>query len=384
MRREAGATTMTERGGDSDERGAGRPVEDRRARMVWMDRLRAVLTALVIAHHAAIAYGAAGSWFFRTTDAVDPLLTLFAAVNQAFFMGLFFMLSGYLAPDAIARKGRAAFVADRIVRLGGPILAFGFLLGPLTVAAATASPGAILADFAGRLASGRFVLGPMWFPAALLVFSIALALAPCGGRRREDAPSFAFWALLALATGSAALAIRQAAPVGSDFLGFQLGYFASYVALFAVGARLGAARALEAPPPRRIVVPALIVGLAALPMLPLALAATQAPRFETGFSLAAIVYAFWEPLVALGAIAGLLAWSRRRGDRGAAFWRWAGANGYGAFILHPPILVGATRALAETGTPAMVAGPLATIAAIALSFTLSALARRSRILRRMA
>ncbi len=124
-------------------------------------------------------------------------------------------------------------------------------------------------------------------------------------------PPFGRWLALALATGAAALLIRQIVPVGESVFGFQLGYFASYVVLFAVGVRAGREGWLDRLPPhaqRR----ATLTGLAALPALPLVLFSADAPRFETGFSAAAVVYAFWEPLVALGAIATLIGWSERR------------------------------------------------------------------------
>lgn len=60
----------------------------------YIDRLRSVMTALVILHHTAITYGASGGWFWRERDvSADPssiLLTFFVATNQAYFMGFFF------------------------------------------------------------------------------------------------------------------------------------------------------------------------------------------------------------------------------------------------------------------------------------------------------
>ena len=93
----------------------------------FIDRLRVVLTALVIAHHTAISYGGSGSWFYReVTDGGRPsslLLTLFCAVNQSFFMGMFFLLAGYFTPGSLRRKGPARFLMDRGLRLGVPLLA---------------------------------------------------------------------------------------------------------------------------------------------------------------------------------------------------------------------------------------------------------------------
>jgi peptidoglycan/LPS O-acetylase OafA/YrhL len=352
-------------------------------RAAWIDRLRGVLTVLVILHHAAITYGASGSWFFKATETTSIPLTFLAAVNQAFFMGLFFMVSGYLAPASLDRKGPAGFIADRAIRLGLPVLMFGLVLGSVTIALATAPLHAIPADAATRILRGDFILGPLWFPAALLLLSAVLALWPGHDNTNQPVPPFGQWLGLAMATGLAALLIRQLVPVGTSVFGFQIGYFASYVVLFAVGVRAGRSGWLERLPAialRR----AMLTGLAALPLLPVVLLSTHEPRFETGFSLAAITYAVWEPLVALGAIAALIAWSQWRGeDRARGFWAWAAANSYGAFILHAPVLVAVSRRLDALGIPHGLALPLAVGVTALIAFGLTALLRRSALVRQV-
>jgi peptidoglycan/LPS O-acetylase OafA/YrhL len=358
------------------------PATPVRQRSVWIDRLRASLILLVILHHAAITYGASGSWFFKTTETTNLPLTFLAAVNQAFFMGLFFMISGSLAPAALDRKGRVEFPKDRTIRLGVPVLVFGALLGPLTVALATAPVGDVLEETARRVRQGSFILGPLWFPAALLIFSVVLSVLPVGNRLFRPVPSFARWLGLALVTGLAALMIRQVVPVGATVAGFQVGYFASYIVLFAVGVQAGRHGWLNRLPHRSLWL-AMAVGLVALPLLPLVLLSTDAPRFETGFSVPAVVYAFWEPLVALGAIAALLLWSQRRGNRRAGLWAWGAANSYGAFILHAPILVAVCRLLDVSGIRDVLALFLSVVLTAVLAFGLSALLRRSALVRRV-
>ena len=86
------------------------------SRNAGIDALRASLTLLVVFHHAAIAYGGMGSWFYKEIEPSSApsslILTLFVAYNQAFFMGLFFLIAGSLTPGAIARHGAAGFFAS--------------------------------------------------------------------------------------------------------------------------------------------------------------------------------------------------------------------------------------------------------------------------------
>jgi fucose 4-O-acetylase-like acetyltransferase len=103
-----------------------------------LDALRAGLTLLVVLHHTAITYGGAGGWFYRELPSSEALssqlLTMLCAINQSYFMGLFFLIAGYFTPAAVERHGVAAFVRERLLRLGVPFLVFGILIGPATVA----------------------------------------------------------------------------------------------------------------------------------------------------------------------------------------------------------------------------------------------------------
>jgi glucan biosynthesis protein C len=81
----------------------------KKSRLLYIDNLRILLTILVIMHHFAIGYGAPGGFYYSEngpmSDVSEILLTLFVAINQAFFMGFFFMISSYFSPGSIDRKG---------------------------------------------------------------------------------------------------------------------------------------------------------------------------------------------------------------------------------------------------------------------------------------
>jgi peptidoglycan/LPS O-acetylase OafA/YrhL len=83
------------------------------SRNAGLDARRATLTVLVLFHHSAITYGAIGGWFDREVPTDGRLETklqiFFCTLNQAYFMGLFFLIAGYLTPGAVDRNGALAY-----------------------------------------------------------------------------------------------------------------------------------------------------------------------------------------------------------------------------------------------------------------------------------
>jgi hypothetical protein len=330
------------------------------------------MTALVLLHHTAITYGAIGGWFYYelhpSSSFSSFLLMLFCTTNQAYFMGFFFLLAGYFTPGSLERKGYARFLGDRFLRLGVPLLAFGLLLGPVTAAIVTAAEGRGFwptIEYLWR--HKQFINGPLWFAQALLIFSLAY----CGWRRWLGAPldtaqrapravpSFAWWLASALAVGVGALTIRQFAPTGENYFGLQLGYFSSYIFLFALGIaawRYDWLRQLH----WRNAWP-WIVGLAltwtAMPAAILAATALHGAgksNFSGGFSWTAIFYAFWEPLAAWGLIAAWMLLFRARMNAPSRLWDWLNRRAYAVYIIHPPVLVGVSLLLHPWVAPALV------------------------------
>lgn len=343
------------------------------------------MTAMVILHHTAITYGAPGGWFWtelRPSGSLSSvLLTLFVSTNQAYFMGFFFLLAGYFTPASLERKGYKRFLCDRFLRLGLPLLAFGLVLGPLTAAIVTAARGdGFWPTIEVLWQRKEFMNGPLWFAEALLIFDLgycgwraAFGPSPGDTRRRKlrPVPGPGMWLLSALATGAAALAIRQFVPVGKNVFGLQLGYFAGYIFLFAVGiaaARSDWLRKLTWKTAR----PALFVALFAWPTMPLAIlyvVSTNAgakSNFSGGLTWPAVLYAFWEPFVAWGLIAAWLLIFREYMNRPSRFWDWLNRRAYAVYIIHPPVLVAIALLLHVWTAPAMlkfaVVGALACVA----------------------
>jgi fucose 4-O-acetylase-like acetyltransferase len=348
-----------------------------------IDRLKAWVTLLVVFHHTAITYGGPGGWFWRERSSngspTAEAFSIFCAVNQAWFMGMFFLIAGAYVPGALQRKGSAGFLRDRVVRLGIPLMVFGWLLGPVTVALAQTPRGAAFTDtllWAWR--SGRFFPGPLWFATALLAMSAVAALRHTlrpSALQSRPFPSNAVLLAAALGCGALAFALRLVWPVGTSVWGLQFGYFASYMILFAAGMAAAEQGWWLAVPPaaartwRR-------VAWCTLPWLLLAFAPLPMGDPMGGVSPAAAVYAFWEPFVAWGIVLTLLVHAQARtaplGRVGAALARRA----FAIYVIHPPVLVAVALAGRELAWPALLKFALTGSLACALCYLLAGLLLR--------
>jgi len=353
-------------------------------RDLYIDRLRSVMTILVILHHTAITYGAPGGWYWNelhpSGSAASLLLTMFVSTNQAYFMGFFFLLAGYFTPASLERKSYARYICDRFLRLGLPLLAFGLTLGPLTIAMANVAEGhGFWHTIAWLWQHKVFGNGPLWFAQALLIFSLCYCIgrATLGDPLTQNAqtptrvPSFTAWLFSAVGVGAAALAIRQFVPVGVNVFGLQLGYFAGYIFLFAMGIaawRYDWLRQLTWANARPWII-GLVITWPLMPagiFLAMSLYGPGKANFVGGHSWPAILYAFWEPFVAWGLIAAWLLVFRATMNQPSALWSWLNRRAYAVYIIHPPVLVGIALLLHGWIAPALikfgVVGSLACIA----------------------
>jgi peptidoglycan/LPS O-acetylase OafA/YrhL len=353
-------------------------------RDLYIDRLRSIMTAIVLLHHTAITYGGAGGWFYNelypSAATSSILLTLFVATNQAYFMGFFFLLAGYFTPASLERKGYAQFLGDRFLRLGLPLLVFVFILGPFTAAIVAAHDGkgfwGVFPDLWNRVI---IINGPMWFVQALLMFCLGYSAwraafgAPLSQSVRTllSVPSYSKWFLSAVIVGAISLAIRQFVPVGKNVIGLQLAYFAPYIFLFALGIaawRYDWFRQLDCKQARAWVI---TLGVA-WPLLPISIVVAMRvfgpgkANFGGGHTWPAIFYAFWDPFVAWGLIAAWLLVARTYMNKPSQFWSWLNRRAYAVYIIHPPVLVGISLLLHPWMAPALlkfaVTGTLACVA----------------------
>jgi glucans biosynthesis protein C len=333
----------------------------RHSRIYFVDYLRAALVCLVILHHTAITYGASGS-FYYTEPVTDPIasliLSLFTNFNQAWFMGCFFLLSGYFSPSSLDRKGAKQFLKDRLIRLGIPFAIFYFVLNPITVFIAFSHlpPSQVIAaGFAYPLTInwGSYLSsvgnGPLWFVEMLFFFELGYVLWRLLKRNKASTPrpfpSYRKIAAFIMVLSACAYLLRIVIPINAQVLGFpSLFDLPQYLGLFVVG--LAAARGdwlvkMPNTMAKRIFIIALI---ASATLLPLSLVGTVVSSLGWGSligygSFSSALYALWDSTFAVGMSMFAISLFRAHFSSPGRFWKFSSQNFYAAYILQATVIV---------------------------------------------
>ena len=102
-------------------------------RYFYLDNIKIFLTLIVIIHHVGQAYGPTGGfWEFQNSlGEYIPWLGRFFGINAAYFMGFFFLISGYLVPMSYDRNNGNHFLQKRLLRYGVPLLFVFLIMKPL-------------------------------------------------------------------------------------------------------------------------------------------------------------------------------------------------------------------------------------------------------------
>lgn len=327
-----------------------------RSRLIFADNLRTALVILVVLHHLAVIYAANIGFYY-----VEPphgqvlaliLLVVFELLNQGYFMGFFFLLSGYFTPGSFERKGLRAFLKDRMIRLGIPLLAFMFLLDPLTfyigvphIDASLLAKGGITLPLT-RQDYYRFINpGPLWFVAMLLVFDFTyaawrVATRNWHARSKNDfsLPNYRTIVVYALALALASYLIRIVVPLATYVLDFPtLAYLPQYLSFFAIGIIAYRRDWLRAIPSRMGKLGFGVALVATLTLFPVALRGGAA--FLGGGSWESALYALWDSTFAVGMVLGLITLFRRRFDYPSKLGQFLSQHSYTVFVIHIPVIV---------------------------------------------
>lgn len=349
------------------------------AKIYYLDYCKVLLTILVILHHVCIAYGAPGGWYFRQPTTSAPALfglTLVVATNQAFFMGLFFMLSAYFVEPSYQRKGAGLFVLDRLKRLGIPLVLYSLVLSTVTNYLIYRYGYHRPATFWQYLNGYDDWIDPgvLWFVAALLAFTLTyVALRQLSSLQyRMSLPTPRRMLLFAVGVGLISFLVRLRFPIGWVLqpFGFQLCYFPQYIALFGVGILARQNHWLDQLTDQhgkqfgRL---ALILVVGVLPLLLVITAVLSLPttNFSGGWNGQALILSLWEQLTAVSIIIALLTYSQRNWNTQHTYLDKASRYAYAVYAFHPLVVVTLSVLLSgvaiEPVAKLMVVAPLAVV-----------------------
>ena len=379
-------------------------------RHIAVGYLRAFVTAMVVAHHAVLAYHpfappphaslAAQPRWWQAFPVVDSQrwtgFSLFVGFNDTFFMSLMFFLSGLFVWHSLRRKGAGKFVRDRLLRLGVPFVLAAALIAPLAYYP-TYLQMATHGDFAGFwrqwFALGGWPAGPAWFVWVLLAFGCVAALLyrvmPTWGERLGRVTSgaalrpAAFFALLCAVSAAVYLPmVLVFSPLQWTGFGpftFQTSRILLYLAYFLIGAGVGAQgidRDLLASD-GKLARHWLVWVLGALGAFGLAVWITVATiTSHLGSQLWIAIGGFSFVLSCAASSFAMLAIFLRFARSRVPLWDSLGDNAYGIYLVHYAFVSWLQYAMlaAPLGAPAK--GGIVFLAALAMSWCAAALLRR--------
>ena len=385
---------------------------DPQARMDFADKLKVALTMLVIAHHAAQPYGATGGAWPIDNARHSMLLEPFFAVNAAFFMGLFCLVSGFFVPQSYDKKGAAGFLKTRFKRLGIPTAVYAlFFTGPITYLALF-DPGSGFALFSIGPAehldlehTSAFVafLGylydhawlplydQLWFLLHLLLYGSIYVLwrrfgpSGLGFGRAGKHPTHGQILIYLLALITVTWVVRIWYPVDRwvplfFLIPSEIAHLPQYFSLFMIGV-LAARHDWPRRTPAQMGMLWLKVGLVAavlfyiyrlagMAYLPVIIA-------KGGASWQSLVWCAWEACICVGLCVGLPVWFRERFNRQpGGLGRAMIVAAYGAYIVHFLLVIALQIPLRTAPLPPLAKFALVTMAGIVLSFALAHALRR--------
>lgn len=326
-------------------------------RIYYLDKIKILLCILVIGLHTSIAYGGSGMWYYNEhTDStfVGLIFTIYDAICQSFFMGLFFFISSYFVSRSYEKKGPVKFLKDRFIRLGLPLLFFFFILNPTTM---------YFIEHFSEKSNYSYIswliycishfenlgTGPLWFVEALLIFNTAYVIYRIFTKSRNNIshqksiPSNRQILILNLAIGFIAFLVRIFYPTGKEFLSLQLGYFTQYVALFIVGIISYENNWLKQITKECADFWLKIAGISCVVILPLMFLGgitESVEPFLGNLHWQALVYAMWEPFMCIGISLKLITFFRDNYNNttGSIFSK-LGQDTFTVFIIHAPVSV---------------------------------------------
>ena len=362
-------------------------------RVLFFDQIRALMIALVIVVHVSMAFGT--SWMGVRIPIEGTAVPLFGGISiwfgylcNTFFMYMLFLLSGYFVPRSVHKKGIAHYLKDRLRRIGIPFLVgllfinnASWLLGRLSLS----SPLAELP--LSEIPFNR--VGVLWFLVVLFVFDLLYCswVALRGDRFSVNTsvpiPQLRSWLISAvvlailevvLATRTDLWAVLRRSPL--DGLGYQGMHIFTYAFLFFLGCKASFHRWLERLNTHLIVRWFRFSVALALCLLAISLVLTFNGSMTSEFGKLSLLGALLNPFIGWGMVAYLLLWFQRNENYCGHWLATAGVDSFGAYIIHPLVLVVLLETIGFIGLNHWLIALSASVIGIMISFGISHQLRR--------
>ena len=374
-------------------------------RQLYLDNLKVLLVAAIIAGHGIMSYATVASFAYGDVREVtlSPItqgaLLALGAPFGLFMIPLLFLIAGGLTPPSLQRKGVRAFARDRLIRLGLPFAVFTFVLWPALLYALYRplgnAGGSYWAEFIGS-ADEAMDTGYLWFVGDLLIFSLVYAawVAMRGSVSRRQAPNevtLGRLVVLAVVVAGATFLTRLVFPFDSQkYVDLNLYQWPECIAMFVLGIVVSKQGWLTAVPTRlrrTCGIATLVVAGAfgVFTAVGAAIGGLEASTWGEGWHWDALAFAAFESGVAVFGPVWLLGASQLHLDRP---FHWIGPevsrSCYGAFLVQGLVLTALAVALRPVPFPAELKALLLAVGGVAGSFVLgSLLVSRVRPLQRV-
>lgn len=289
-----------------------------------LDNLKVMLTLLVVFHHAGQAYGDGGAWPYTPSNHQEyfPWIWHFFSVNAAFFMGLFFFISGYFVPKSYEKQGGRLFIKRKLIRLGLPLLVMGGLLS---------------------LVCERIEIGHMWYIESLLLFCLIYAwirhLCLPINHLCESRVTLVGLVIAGCMMGIGSFFIRKISPqdhwiwpLGIIPLPLEPAHYLQYVMMFALGILSWRFKWIAKMTPR--------VGITSLLLGSCLVFGIYIRQEGTWNDFVSQWFGIYESMLCIFLSFGLLWLFCQYLNKTSRFLTWCSAQSYGVYIIHLPLIIG--------------------------------------------
>lgn len=350
-----------------------RSLESSKQKLVYIQWLRIFLIVMVVAHHAGQPYGPTGGSWPVSDPSNLPFLSVFFATNAAYFMGFFFLISGYFVDKSYDRSGPLNFMGAKLLRLGVPLtFIVVFLFGLISFTESDTSQsyfGFLWNDYIG----GEMDFGPLWFVAHLLIYSGLYTLwrllsGAINTSKTGSVPGHLAILVFTMALIGSTYFVRQVWPqdVWVRILGIvplEPMHLPQYASLYVLGIFAARHNWFERLPFKTGLI---WFGLGLL-TLGLAVFLSVSGTSIFGFVDARIVWGYGDSIICVGMILGLLVLFREFLNGPNRFAAWLASLTYGVYLIHVFLIVAVQTTLVDMAFGATAKFTFVTIVGLAWS-----------------